>query len=105
MAEYMNPLQISLNLIAGIDDHVRKVAFENFLIECAALEDSTGSGHTPRFLNAGTLRQDSFMPYPSGYMHAIVMSTVPGQNVREILLNLSEDERDSILEQLAGVLE
>ncbi|KAI9770960.1 MAG: hypothetical protein M1840_002664 [Geoglossum simile] len=91
--------------LVRVDDRNRHVAFEDFVLECAALEDSTDSGHTPRFLGAGTTWQDSSMPYPDGYIHAIVMSTVPGQNVQQILLDLSESERDTIRVQLASVLE
>ncbi|KAI9766341.1 MAG: hypothetical protein M1840_006605 [Geoglossum simile] len=91
--------------LVDVDDHDRHVAFEDFVSECAALEDSTDSGHTPRLLSAGTIQQDSSMPYPDGYLRAIVMSTVPGQNVRRILLDLSDHERDTIRDQLASVLE
>jgi hypothetical protein len=91
--------------MVDVDDHDRDVAFDDFVSECAALQDSGDSGHTPRLLGAGTMQQDSSMPYPGGYIHAIVMSTVPGQNVRRILLDLSESERDTIRVQLAGVLE
>ncbi|KAI9768250.1 MAG: hypothetical protein M1840_005080 [Geoglossum simile] len=91
--------------IVNVDDRGRQVAFEDFLNECAVLQDSSNSGHTPRFLGAGTVQQDSSMPYPDGYIHTIVMSTVPGENVGQILLDLSERERNIIRDQLASVLE
>ncbi|KAI9782256.1 MAG: hypothetical protein M1839_005370 [Geoglossum umbratile] len=91
--------------MVNVDDHDRGVAFTDFLSEWAALQDSSGSGHTPRLLYAGITKQDSSMPYPGGYIHAIVMSTVPGQEVGRILLDLSESERDTIRDQLASTLE
>jgi hypothetical protein len=45
------------------------------------------------------------MPYPGGYIRVIIMSKLPGQNVRHILLDLSEQERSIIRDQLASVLE
>jgi hypothetical protein len=45
------------------------------------------------------------MPYPGGYIRVLVMSKVPGQNVGQILLDLSEEERNIIRNQLVSVLE
>jgi hypothetical protein len=91
--------------VTDIDDHDRQVALKGFASEIAALEDSSDSGHTPRFLAYEDTFQDRFMPYPGGYIHVIVMSKLPGQNVRQILLDLSEQERSIIRDQLASVLE
>ena len=87
--------------VTDIDDHDRL----GFASEIAALEDSSDSGHTPHFLAYDKAFQDHPMPYPGGYIHVIVMSKLPGQNVRQILLNLSEQERSIIRDQLARVLD
>jgi hypothetical protein len=94
----------SPNLV-NADDHDPQVAYEDFVNEWAALEDSSDSGHTPHVLYAGVTKQDSSMPYPGGYLHVIVMSTVPGQNVGRVLLDLSGSERDTIRDQLTSTLE
>ncbi|KAI9767635.1 MAG: hypothetical protein M1840_005506 [Geoglossum simile] len=91
--------------VVNVDDHDRGVALTDFLSEWAALEDSSGSGHTPRPIYAGATTQDSSMPYSSGYIRAIIMSTVPGQEVGRILLDLSESKQDTIRRQLASTLE
>jgi hypothetical protein len=91
--------------VADIDNHDRQVALKHFASEIAALEDSSDSGHTPRFLAYDDTCQDHFMPYPGGYIRVIIMSKLPGQNVRHILLDLSEQERSIIRDQLASVLE
>jgi hypothetical protein len=88
-----------------IDDHDRQVALKHFASEIAALEDASDSGHTPHFLAYDDTCQDHFMPYPGGYIRVIIMSKLPGQNVRQILLDLSEQERSIIRDQLASVLE
>ena len=91
--------------VTDLDDHDRQVALKHFANEIAALEDSSDSGHTPRFLAYDDTCQDHFMPYPGGYIRAIIMSKLPGQNVRQILLDLNEQERSIIRNQLASVLE
>jgi hypothetical protein len=96
--------------IAHVDDHDRDVALRNYAEEWLALGDMADSGHTPRCLTPrrlidGYAEQDQSMPYPGGYIHALVMTKVPGQNVQEILLDLTEEERSTIREQLMGVLE
>ena len=89
--------------VTDLDDHDRQVALKHFANEIAALEDSSDSGHTPRFLAYDDTCQDHFMPYPGGYIRAIIMSKLPGQNVRQILLDLSEQERSIIRDQLASL--
>ena len=89
----------------GVDAHDREVAKREFANEWLALEDLSDSGHTPRYLTFGEILQDYSMPYPDGYVRVLVMSKVPGQNVRQILLDLSEEERFIIRDQLASVLE
>ena len=91
--------------VTDIDDHDRQVALEDFASEILALEDSSDSGHTPHLLAYDNTCQDHSMPYPGGYIHVIIMSKLPGQNVRRILLDLSEQERSIIRDQLASVLE
>jgi hypothetical protein len=91
--------------VTDISDHSRRVALENFASEIVALEDASDSGHTPRFLAYDDTCQDHFMPYPGGYIRVIIMSKLPGQNVRRILLDLSEQERSIIRDQLASVLD
>ena len=81
------------------------MALRHFASEITALEDSGDCGHTPRFLAYDDTFQDNFMPYPGGYIRVIIMSKLPGQNVRQILLDLSEQERSVIRDQLASVLE
>jgi hypothetical protein len=88
-----------------VDDLDRQMALEHFASEIVALEDSSDSGHTPRFIAYDDTLQDHSMPYPGGYIHVIIVSKLPGQNVRRILLDLSEQERSIIRDQLASVLE
>jgi hypothetical protein len=91
--------------IDDIDDHDRQMALEGFANEILALEDSSDCGHTPHLLAYDNPSQDHFMPYPGGYLRVIIMSKLPGQNVREVLLDLSEQERSIIRDQLTSVLE
>ena len=88
-----------------VDDHDREEALKGFASEIVALEDSSDSGHTPRFLAYDDTDQDGSMPYPGSYLRVIIISKLPGQNVRRILLDLSEQERSIIRDQLASVLE
>jgi hypothetical protein len=68
------------------DDHDREAAKRDFANEWLALEDSSGSGQTPRYLAWGEIPQNDSMSYPGGYIRVLVMSKVPGQNVGQILL-------------------
>ncbi|KAI9765643.1 MAG: hypothetical protein M1840_007200 [Geoglossum simile] len=89
----------------GSDDDDREAAKRRFEDEWAALEELNGSEHTPRLLGCGVIKQDDSMPCPGGYIRALIMSGVPGQNVKEILLDLEDGERVMIETQLAKVLE
>ena len=91
--------------LTDIDDDYRQMALEGFAKEIVALEDCSDSRRTPRFIAYEDTVQDHFMPYPGGYINVIIMSKLPGQNVARILLDLSEQERSIIREQLASVLE
>ena len=91
--------------VTDIDDHDRQVALRRFASEITALEESSDSGHTPLFLAYDLTSQDHSMPYPGGYIQVIIMSKIPGQNVQQILFDLSEEERSIIRAQLASVLE
>ena len=73
--------------------------------EWTALEELEDSEHIPRLLIHGVDLQDQSMPCPGGYIRVLVMSKVPGQNVKEILFSLKDDERILIETQLAQVLE
>ena len=91
--------------LTDIDDDHRRMALKGFASEIVALEDCSDSGHTPRFIAYEDTVQDHFMPYPGGYINVIIMSKLPEQNVERILLDLSDQERSIIREQLASVLE
>jgi hypothetical protein len=107
----LNSPRLSSEIATDVDDHDREVALRNYAEEWLALGDMADSGHTPRCLTPrhdlidGEVEQDQFMPYPGGYIHALVMTKVPGRNVQEILLDLTEEERSTIREQLTDVLE
>ncbi|KAI9767349.1 MAG: hypothetical protein M1840_005758 [Geoglossum simile] len=87
------------------DDSNREAAKRRFEDEWAALEELEGSEHTPHLLGYGVIKQDHSMPCPGGYIRALIMLEVPGQNVKEILLDLEDGERVIIETQLAKVLE
>ncbi|KAI9766158.1 MAG: hypothetical protein M1840_006725 [Geoglossum simile] len=89
----------------AVDDDDREAALRAVATEYAALVDLVDSGHTPRYLAFSKMLQDRSMPYPGGYIHVLVMSKVPGQNVQKVLFDLTEEERAVIRDQLAGVLE
>lgn len=95
--------RLSSNIV-DVDSHDQKVAFDNFVSECAVLQDSSSSRHTLCLLSTSTIQQDSSILYSSSYIHTIVMSTVSKQNVQLILLDLSKSERDAICNQLTSVL-
>ncbi|KAI9766684.1 MAG: hypothetical protein M1840_006328 [Geoglossum simile] len=100
-----NPVTYDSDNGSEIDDSSREVAKSQFERELAALKELEGSGHTPHLRVHGVIEQDRSMPCPGGYIRALIMSKIPGQNVKEILLDLNEDERVMIETQLAEVLE
>jgi hypothetical protein len=88
-----------------VEENDQETALIDAATESIALEELVDSGHTPRCLACDKMRQDQSMPYPGSYIHILVMSKVPGQNVQELLLDLTEKERAIIRVQLTDLLE
>jgi hypothetical protein len=61
---------------------------------------------TPQFYGAAVFRQNRGFEYRGGYLHVLVMSTVPGRAVTEINKNdLTDEERVRVKMQLVEILE
>jgi len=92
-------------MLPDVDDHDRDMAMGEFANQWLALEDLSDSGYTPHYLTGGQIQQDSSMPFPGGYIRALVMSRVPGQSVAQILFDLSKEEQLIVMDQFTSILE
>ncbi|KAI9929432.1 hypothetical protein ASPWEDRAFT_172912 [Aspergillus wentii DTO 134E9] len=80
-------------------------AFDHFLHECDLVEIVHEIGHGPKYISHFSRKAGPKYPYPNGLVHFLIMSRVPGENVRDIFLGLSDEQLASIKRQLAYILE
>ncbi|KAI9769704.1 MAG: hypothetical protein M1840_003941 [Geoglossum simile] len=100
------PIVAKLRVELGLDNNVDREAAERYFNdELAALKELGDSGGTPHLLASGVTAKSQSMPYPNGYIRVLIILEIPGQNVDNILLDLEEDERASMENQLANVLD
>lgn len=61
-------------------------------------------GHGPRLIGGYRYHQADTSPCPGGFMYLDVMEVVPGDDVEDIMDDLTDDELLSIRKQLAYIL-
>ncbi|OJJ95111.1 hypothetical protein ASPACDRAFT_1908436 [Aspergillus aculeatus ATCC 16872] len=84
---------------------VREIAENEFLHECDVIKLLGDAGLGPRYADHFMCWQPSWMPFPGGYGHFLVMAVPPGENLDEINDELTDRQLDGILTQLARILE
>lgn len=103
----LTDLHLSLNpKTFGIQDQDfnRENADHSFLHE-VNLEKIHEIGHGPKLIDYVTQRCGKTLPYQEGWVDFAIMTRVPGERLGRIFLDLSNDQLDSIQDQLAYILE
>ncbi|ODM19551.1 hypothetical protein SI65_04535 [Aspergillus cristatus] len=89
----------------GVLQEREEQATLEFLNEVKLVEDFEEIGHGPAYIDHVSQSAWSFSPYHGGNVHFIIMSRVLGKSLYDVHMNVTDDEFESLRQQIAYILE